>query len=222
MWKHACHSSADTNRLTTRNKDTHVSSILCQSDSKKKRVGVMRNCLTAHNGGSLKITPTHTHKIHIICDLFVFGCWIRRLIDCWPSCSLAGFYCWYWCLSAKSQLWLLFSFVSPTKLEQTLISVIADPLQLRIHTTAVGPAGLIEVLDYQWGLAGEERLKGHDFCFTFVIALEWAWSHCRLLLSWKTGTRCTNRCTYQYSWFIGYGSQMYTAKISTWQYPNKC
>lgn len=96
-----------------------------------------------------------------------------------------------------------------------------NSLQLQQHTAAVSPAGLINVLDYQLSLACEERLKGHGFCFTFVIAFESAWSHCRLLLSWKTGTRCTNRCTCQYSWFIGYGSQMYTAKISTWYYQKK-
>lgn len=46
----------------------HSASILCQSGSKEE-VWVMRNCLPAHNRGSLKITPTRTQKIHIICDL---------------------------------------------------------------------------------------------------------------------------------------------------------
>lgn len=40
------------------------------------------------------------------------------------------------------------------------------------YSAAVGTAGLIEMLDYQSGLAGEDRLKGHGFCFTFVIAFE--------------------------------------------------
>lgn len=63
--------------------------------------------------------------------------------------------------------------MSHTKLAQTPNAGIVDPLQLRLHNTAVTPTGLITVLDYQLGSEGEKSLKGRSFCDTFVIAFEW-------------------------------------------------
>lgn len=45
-----------------------------------------------------------------------------------------------------------------TNLQQTLIFVVADPKQL--CTTAVGPPGLIQELDYQFGWAGMKKENG--------------------------------------------------------------
>lgn len=140
MWTHACHSLTDNNGLTT----THIKS------GSKETVEVMRGCLKAHNRGLLKITPTNKHK----CKLYVTSLfWLLNFEFNWRLTLI--YFSWHWCLSAKKQLWLRFY---------------ATHKQLGIRITAVGPAGLIEVLDYdQFGRAGVERIKKEWSLFCLLL-----------------------------------------------------